>query len=102
MKKILILVLALAFAGYGSVAMADDSDVTISLSKVSDTKAKVSVWPDAQKTCVVKIKFSCCSNWDNVKDSYTVSPDVAAGLAAGKFFIAISNDGTAAFHKSKQ
>jgi hypothetical protein len=98
MKKILALVLAIALATYGTVALADDTSVTFSLSKVSDTKAKLSVWPDAKPTATVSISFDSGASWDDVKDSYSVTPDVAAGLEAGKISISIGTDGTATFH----
>ena len=101
MKKFLILALALTLAAYGSIALADSSDVTFSLSKVSDTKAKLSVWPNGTPTAVVKISFDSGADWDAVKDSYTVSSDVAAGLEAGKVSISIGTDGTATFHLPK-
>jgi hypothetical protein len=102
MKKILAFTLALAFAAYGSFALADDSGVTFGLSKISDTKAKLSVWPDAKTTATVSISFDSGASWDDVKDSYTVSPDVAAGLEAGKVTISIGTDGTATFHLPKK
>jgi len=95
MKKILALTLALAFAAYGS-ALADD--VTFGLSKISDSKAKLAVWPDGKPTATVAISFDSGASWDNVKDSYTVSPEIASWLEAGKVSISIGSDGTATFH----
>jgi hypothetical protein len=102
MKKLLALLLGIALTTYGTLALADDSSVTFGLSKVSDTKAKVSVWPDAKTTSVVGISFDSGASSDNVKDSYSVSPDIAAGLEAGKISISIGTDGTATFHLPKK
>ncbi|HUB68445.1 MAG TPA: hypothetical protein VL981_13250 [Candidatus Methylacidiphilales bacterium] len=103
MKKILALILGIALATYGTVALADDDNsVTFSLKKISDSKAKLSVWPDAKPTATVSISFDSGADWSDVKDSYSVTPDVASGLEAGKISISIGTDGTATFHLPKK
>ena len=98
MKNILALTLGIVLATYGTVALADDSDVTFGLSKVSDTKGKLSVWPDGKTTATVPVTFDSGASWDNVKDSYTVSSGVAAKLESGKAGLSIGADGTATVH----
>jgi len=97
MKKILTLTLAITLASFSSLALADDA--TIVIKKASDTTATVGAFPDAKTSSVVPITFDSGASWDNVKDSYTVSSDVAAALANKKIAISIGSDGTASFHK---
>ncbi len=97
MKKLLSLTLALAIANVGSLAFADDSAVTIWVTKAGDTTAKVCT--DSKCLGMVPVTFATDASWDNVKDSYSVSPDVADALAAKKESISIGSDGTATFAK---
>jgi hypothetical protein len=102
MKNILALLLGIVLATYGTIALADDSDVTFGLSKVSDSKAKLSVWPDGKTTATVAISFDSGADWTDVKDSYSVSSDLASKLESGKASISIGTDGTATFHLGKK
>ncbi len=97
MKKIASLILAAAFS-LGTLAQADD--VVIAVAKAGDTTAKVGTL-GSDKTAVVPISFDSGADWTAVKDSYTVSSDTAAALAAKKETISIGTDGTASFHAVK-
>jgi hypothetical protein len=99
MKKSLYLTLALTFVA-GALAQADDTTITIT--KASDTMAKVAPSQDTKgKSGVVPITFDSGASWDNVKDTYTVSSDTASALMSKKETISIGTDGTATFHSKK-
>jgi hypothetical protein len=90
MKKLLALTVIVALASFSSMALADD--VTIMVTKSSDTMAKVT--PDGKDTgCTVPITFASGTSWDDVKDSYTVSSDNAGKLASGSEGIVVNSDG---------
>ena len=104
MKKLLSLTLALSIASIGSMALADDSNVTIWVTKAGDTTAKVCTvapigYDNSKCIGTVPISFASDASWDNVRDTYSVSSDVAAALGANKESIAIGSDGTATFNK---
>ncbi len=99
MKKLLLLTLVITLASFGSAALADDE--TISIKKAGDTKAKVADFPSGKESSVVSIKFASDASWDSVKDSYTVSHEIAEGLEHKKYSIPIESDGGASFHKVK-
>ncbi len=101
MKKLTSATLLLVFtAGFLSLAKADDSVITIS--KASDTKAKVVPFGKKDPSVVVPITFDSGADWTSLKDSYTVSPGTNAGLLAKKDTISIGADGTATFHSKKK
>lgn len=105
MKKLLSVVLGVILATYASAALADD-DVTIWVSKAGDNAANIYTgaapgYPGAKCIGTARVMFTPDASWDNVKDSYSVAPDITAAIAAGKESIAISSDGTAIFHKKK-
>jgi len=97
MKKFLSLTLALTVTAFASLAFADDSNVTIWVTKAGDTSAKICT----SSKCLgnVPISFATDASWDNVKDSYSVSPEIADALGAKKETISIGSDGTATFNK---
>jgi hypothetical protein len=97
MKKFLLLTLIATLASFGSLASADD--VTIAITKAGDTKAKVCTFGKDTPSSTVPISFDTDASWDVVKDSYTVSSDTAASLAAGTSCVSIGSDGTATFKK---
>jgi hypothetical protein len=99
MKKSFYLTLALTFIA-GALAKADD--MTITIKKSSDTMATVAAVPESKgKACKVPIAFDSGASWDNVKDTYTVSPGTADGLMSKSETISIGTDGTATFHSMK-
>jgi hypothetical protein len=90
MKKLLSFTLVLTLAALGSHALADD--VTVMVTKASDTTAKIT--PEGKSTSsTVPITFASGMSWDDVKDSYTVSSDNADKLAGCKEGIMINSDG---------
>jgi hypothetical protein len=99
MNKLLPFLLIAALAALGSHALADDDAMTIKVTKVSDTKAKVT--PDKGAVVTVPISFDAGADWDAVKDTYSVSPATLAGLEKKKVSISIGDDGTASFHSKK-
>ncbi len=99
MKKLFFFTLLVLCTTFGSVAWADDS--TICIKKAGETTATVSTFSSDKQIAVVPISFDSGADWDSVKDSYTVSSDVAAGLASKKITVSIGSDGTATFHSKK-
>ncbi len=98
MKKILSLTLAFVITTVGSLSFADDSaNVTIWVKKNTETTAMVCT--DSKCLGTVPVKFATDASWDNVKDTYSVSPDIAAALGAKKEAITIGSDGSATFTK---
>ena len=98
MKKLLLLTLAITLISLGSVALADD--VAICIKKAGDNKATVSDFNTCKNSSTVSIKFADGTSWDDVRDSYTVSSDDAAALAAGKKCIKVESDGGISLHAS--
>jgi len=104
MKKLLALAFAITLASIGSAALADD--VTIWVSKATDSTAKIctvaGIGYDSSK-CVgtIPISFDSGADWDSLKRSYTVSSDIEAAIEKKKLSISIGTDGTATFHTKK-
>jgi hypothetical protein len=99
MNKLFTFLLLTGIVALGSHALADDDAMTIKVTKVSDTKAKVT--PDKGAAVTVPISFDSGADWDAVKDTYSVSPATLAGLEKKKVAISIGDDGTASFHSKK-
>jgi hypothetical protein len=102
MKKLTYLLLALPLTlCLSQLTQADD--MTITVTKATDSMAKVTPSPLGKgKTTIVPISFDPGASWDNVKDTYTVSPNTASMLAHKKETISIGTDGTASFHPLKK
>ena len=96
MKKIASL-LCLIVITAGAIARAD---MTITVSKASDTRAKVASSDGKGGSSVVPIKFDDGADWSCVKDTYNVSDDTAKALMDGKEYISVGTDGTATFHST--
>ena len=94
MKKIAFLLCAFVTLGF-AVAHAD---MTIAVSKHTDTTAKVSDVDGKGGSQIVHVKFDDGADWSCVKDTYNVSDSTAHDLMAGKEYISIGTDGTASFH----
>jgi hypothetical protein len=99
MKKILCLATAFVAITLATSLKADDKVITIT--KASDTMAKVAPEDGKGKPAMVKIKFDDGADWSVVKDTYTVSDSTAADLMNGKDYVSIGTDGTAGFHSTK-
>jgi hypothetical protein len=98
MKKLLAFTVAAALASFSAAAVADT--VTIMVVKHGDSMATLT--PDPGHTSsTVPIKFDSGASWDDVKDSYDVSSDTAAKLAAGKDYILVGSDGGISEHPIK-
>jgi hypothetical protein len=99
MKKLLSLTLGLALVSFASAAIADD--VTITLKKSSDTKAKIENFSDSKVLAVVPVTFDSGADWDTLLDSYTVSSDDLTKLEAKKSTLSVGTDGALSFHSKK-
>jgi hypothetical protein len=100
MKKLLALTAAVALASITSAAFAADN-VTIMITKSSDTMAKVTPATSKGTSSVVPITFASGTSWSDVKDSYSVSPDTASKLAEKKECITVASDGGISYSPRK-
>jgi hypothetical protein len=95
MKKLLAFTVALALASFSASAFAD----TVTLMVVKHGDAMATLTPNPGKdSCTVPVKFDTGASWDNVHDSYDVSPETAAKLKAGEEYILVGSDGGISYH----
>jgi len=106
MKKLLVLAAGIIVSFSVSSLRADDATQTVGITKAGDNTAKVTEWSGKDLSGTVPISFASGVSWDDVKDSYDVSPDTAAGLVSGKLAIVVNADSGLSYtpigHKSKK
>ena len=102
MKKFLYLSVASLILTLGAGAQALADDILVTVTKVSDAKAKVTpVLNSKDEGTTVPISFDSGADWSCVKDVYSVSDITAAGIKHRKVSISIGTDGTVTFHTLK-
>ncbi len=103
MKKLLSVALVITLVSISKLAFADDSNVTIWVSKASDSSAKILTvaplgYTPSKEVSIIPISFDSGASWDNVKRTYSVSPDIEAAIEKKSVSISVGTDGTATFH----